>query len=93
MSVFGALGTQAQALLAAVGRRCGRSLPIGLLDEASWATPSFTPFARCVLTLEIRRSLAMAVGQSIGTEEFAASLRHRAPEEALGLDAPDADEE
>ena len=72
VSIYGALGTQAQTLIDTVDRRCGRSLPGSLLDEASWAASSFAPYARTVLTLTVRRSLAMAVTEALCSEEEAA---------------------
>ena len=45
-------------LLLTLARRCGSSVPPSLIEEASWATPAFAPFARQALALTVRRSLA-----------------------------------
>ena len=89
VSTFGAFGAQAQTFLDAVARRCGRSVPGSLLDEASWATPSFAPFARAVLTLTLRRSLAMVVGESLVGDVEADRLRGLAPDDDDGDDLSD----
>ncbi len=95
VSIYGALGRQAQELLRAVATRCGRSVPYSLLDEASWAAPSFAPFVRMAITLAVRRALAMAVCESLVTRETAARFSPpEAPqyEEGSGFDMPGEDE-
>ena len=87
VSVFGSFGAQAQTLLAAVARRCGRSVPCSLLDEASWATPSFAPYARATVTLTLRRSLAHSVGEQLIGETEAARLHEAAVARAAAAES------
>ena len=49
VSEFGSFGEQAAALVRALASRVGRSVPSSLIDESSWATPSFAPFARSAI--------------------------------------------
>ena len=65
LSIFGAFGPQAQALLRRLTQRCGRSVPPSLSEESSWATPLFAPFARMSLSLACRRALAFSVRSSV----------------------------
>ena len=65
VSTFGAIGN----------RRVGRSLPTSLLDDATWATPSFGPFARMCIGLSARRALAHSLRHYWGTYAHAARLR------------------
>ena len=58
ISTFGSFGPDALSLLRTLARRCGSSVPPSLIEEASWATPAFAPFARQALALTVRRSLA-----------------------------------
>ena len=79
--------SRTSALLAAVARRCGRSVPCSLLDEASWATPSFAPYARATITLALRRSLAMSVSESLISAEEAARLHEAAVARAAAAES------
>ena len=45
VSTSGTIGTPGRALLGEVSRRLGRSLPVALLDDATWAAPHFGPYA------------------------------------------------
>ena len=58
VSTFGALGGPALRFLSALGKRAGRSLPVALLPQATWAVPAFAPFARMAVTFAVRRGLA-----------------------------------
>ena len=58
VSTFGALGGPALSFLSKLGKRSGRALPFALLDQATWAAPSFAPFARMAVTFAARRGLA-----------------------------------
>jgi hypothetical protein len=79
VSTFAALGPDAQALLAAVDRYCGSTLPASLRDEATWAAPCLTVFARQAVTLELRRSLASALRDSFSDSERAGCFVPAAP--------------
>ena len=65
VSVFCSFGEQAQALLRSLSMRCGRSVPPTLIEESSWATPLFAPFARMSISLACRRALAAALRESV----------------------------
>ena len=65
VSVFCSFGEQAQALLRTLSMRCGRSVPPTLIEESSWATPLFAPFARMSISLACRRALAAALRESV----------------------------
>ena len=75
VSTFGAIGAPGRAFLAECNRRVGRSLPTSLLDDATWATPSFGPFARMCIGLSARRALAHSLRHYWGTFAHAARLR------------------
>ena len=79
VSISGAIGAPGRTFLAEVSRRLGRSLPVTLLDDATWATPHFGPFARMALTFAARRSLALALRSTWGTAEQAAAARPPTP--------------
>ena len=57
VSEFGSFGEQAAALVRALASRVGRSVPSSLIDESSWATPSFAPFARSAIALIVQYCL------------------------------------
>ena len=61
VSTFGSFGPAAQTLLRDLGRRVGRGVPLSLLDESTWAAPSFAPFARMAVGCAVRRGLAEAI--------------------------------
>ena len=61
ISTFGALGDQAQALISSISGKVGRSVPASLLDQATWATPTFAPYIRMAMTMAVRRQLAFGV--------------------------------
>ena len=69
VSEFGSFGGQATALLRALASRVGRSVPSSLIDESSWATPSFAPFARSAIALEVRRRAAVLLRDSVSMDE------------------------
>ena len=58
VSTGGSLGTEAQALLAEVGKRVGKALPAALLPASSWAACRFAPFARQAVGFAVRQGLA-----------------------------------
>ena len=62
-------------------------MPCSLLDEASWATPSFAPYARATITLALRRSLAMSVSESLISAEEAARLHEAAVARAAAAES------
>ena len=61
VSTFGSLGAQAQSLITSISGKVGRSVPASLLDQTSWATPSFAPFVRMAMTMAVRRQMALGV--------------------------------
>ncbi len=61
VSTGGSLGWRARAFLSGLQRRAGPSLPVGLLDQATWAVPRLAPFARMAVGMAVRRGLAEAV--------------------------------
>ena len=61
VSTGGSLGWRARALLRGLQRRAGPSLPLELLDQATWAVPRLAPFARMAVGMAVRRGLAEAV--------------------------------
>ena len=61
ISTFGSLGGDALPFLSDLDLQAGESLPFALLDEASWAVPRFSTFARMALTCAVRRGLAQAI--------------------------------
>jgi len=63
VSTFGSLGPEAHRLLSRISRRVGRRVPAQLHDLATWAAPSFAPFARMALGLAARRGVAEMVGR------------------------------
>ena len=87
-SVAPSIGDDGMALLRLVARQTGGSVPVSLLDDASWATPSFLAFAVAAVTFEIRRSLAASLRESL-TDAQAASCF--APVSPLPVPAPDPD--
>ena len=58
ISATGALGEEAQALITAISRRLGHTLPSSLLDEASWAVPRVGAYVRMAATFAARRGMA-----------------------------------
>ena len=56
-------------------------------DEASWATPSFAPYARATITLTLRRSLAHAVGEQLIDGDEAARLHEAAVARAAAAES------
>ena len=54
VSTFGSLGPEAHRLLARLSRRVGNRVPARLHDLATWAAPTFAPFARMALGLAAR---------------------------------------
>ena len=83
VSTFGAFGAEAQALLRAVSRRVGGTVPPALADQSSWAAPRAAPFARQIVSLALRRSLASALRDPLTAAEAAAL----APRDAAAGDA------
>ena len=69
---------------AELGLRVGSGVPASLLDEAMWATPSFTTFARMARGGSVRRGLAAAIhrywrrARRLSSGEVV--YRHRLPE-------------
>jgi hypothetical protein len=61
VSTGGSLGWRARAFLSGLQRRAGPSLPIGLLDQATWAVPRLAPFARMAVGMAVRRGIAEGV--------------------------------
>ena len=61
VSTGGSLGWRARAFLSGLQRRAGPRLPIGLLDQATWAVPRLAPFARMAVGMAVRRGVAEAV--------------------------------
>ena len=77
VSTSGTIGTPGRALLGEVSRRLGRSLPVALLDDATWAAPHFGPYARMSMTIALaaRRAMALSVRRYWGSEEQAVARR------------------
>ena len=69
VSISGAIGDPGRAFLGEASRRLGRSLPTSLLDEATWATPHFGPFARMAIAFSVRRALAHSLRRWWGTAD------------------------
>ena len=44
-------------------------MPSSLIDESSWATPSFAPFARSAIAFEVRRRAAVLLRDSVSMDE------------------------
>jgi len=61
VSAFGSFGPSALHFFSALGRRAGATIPVPLLDSASWAVPCFAPFVRMAVGHAVRRGLAEAV--------------------------------
>ena len=61
VSTGGAFGWRARAFLSGLQQRAGLSLPVALLDQATWAVPRLAPFARMAISTAVRRGLAEAV--------------------------------
>ena len=61
VSIYGALGPEAQALIRQVSARVARGVPFRLLDEATWATQGCAPYMRMAVTVAARRGLASAI--------------------------------
>jgi hypothetical protein len=61
VSTFGTFGSEALQFLSEASRRCGRSLPVDLLPQATWAAPTLAPFARMAVAFAARRGLAERV--------------------------------
>ena len=61
VSTGGSLGWRARAFLSGLQQRAGASLPVGLLDQATWAVPRLAPFARMAVGMAVRRGVAEAV--------------------------------
>ena len=78
VSTTGAIGQGGQRFIDELARRTGGHVPPTLLDQATWAAPTFGAFARMALSFAARRGLAAAV---------AASLR-RVPSPPLPLPVP-----
>jgi hypothetical protein len=57
VSTAGALGRQAAAFVAELASRSPSSVPYALLQEASWAVPTFAPFARGAVATAVRRAV------------------------------------
>ena len=88
--------TDALSLLRTLSRRCGSSVPPSLIEEASWATPAFAPFARQALALTVRRSLASrlrdgGVSPVEAQARLAASPRDPPQDPLRVFDAPEPD--
>ena len=60
-SIGGAFGPEAMRFLADLGKRAGGSVPVSLLDCATWAVPRFAPLVRMAVSHAVRRGLAEAV--------------------------------
>ena len=69
VSEFGSFGEQAAALVRALASRVGRSVPSSLIDESSWATPSFAPFLRSAIAFEVRRRTAVLLRDGVTSDE------------------------
>ena len=61
VSTFGTFGSEALRFLSEASRRCGPSLPVDLLPQATWAAPTLAPFARMAVAFAARRGLAERV--------------------------------
>ena len=61
VSAFGSFGPSALDFFATLGRRSGESVPVPLLDSATWAAPRLAPFLRMAVGHAVRRGLAEAV--------------------------------
>ncbi len=85
VSTGGALGTEAQTLIRSLVQRVGRSVPTSLMDEATWATPTFGPFVRMAICMSVRRSLAASLRHHWGSLADAAAAR---PVEAVAACEP-----
>ena len=57
VSTTGAMGRQAAAFIAELAGRSPSSVPYALLQEASWAAPTFASFARCAVATAVRRAV------------------------------------
>ena len=74
VSTFGSLGPEAHRLLARIARRVGSRIPARLHDLATWAAPSFAPFARMALGLAARRGVAEMIGRMYRRADVEADL-------------------
>ena len=61
VSTLGTFGSEALRFLSEASRRCGPSLPVDLLPQATWAAPTLAPFARMAVAFAARRGLAERV--------------------------------
>ena len=61
VSTLGSFGPAAVRFLADLGRRAGSTLPVALLESATWAAPRYAPFVRMALGHAVRRGLAESV--------------------------------
>ena len=70
ITTFGSFGAQAQALSKDIGRRTDLFVPPNMLaHEASWATMSITSFIRSALTFQVRKHVAVILGEYL-LEDF-----------------------
>ena len=61
ISTCGAINSEGIDFISHLARRTDNSIPLALLDQASWAAPRLAPMIRMALGFAVRRGLAAAV--------------------------------
>ena len=57
ISSCGAINSEGIDFISHLAKRTDNSIPLALLDQASWAAPSLAPMIRMALTFAVRRGL------------------------------------